>query len=214
MNEMEQKTTAMVFEQQPRESSKAYAAFRIYLELGPERTLAEVAEKVGKTKRMMELLSHKFDWRSRVRAHAAYIAEQERTAIEARAVEKAVEWEKTHEATKRLAWRKADDLLVLADKFLERWRESDRVPPFQSVVRAMELAFELKRFASGMPSETKEVNTHVTGKIDVEWELAIDKAYARKAEAKSAVVDVEASPVPPAQLGAPTPGVGTSASAG
>lgn len=35
---------AMAFEQQPRESEKAFAAFKTYLELGPERSLALVGD--------------------------------------------------------------------------------------------------------------------------------------------------------------------------
>ena len=42
--------TALPFEQQPRESGKAFAAFKTYLELGPERSLATVAVKVGKSR--------------------------------------------------------------------------------------------------------------------------------------------------------------------
>ena len=34
----------LVFEQQPRESDKAFAAFKTYLELGPERSLVAVAQ--------------------------------------------------------------------------------------------------------------------------------------------------------------------------
>lgn len=38
----------MSFEQQPKESDRAFATFEIYLELGPERSLVRVAEKSGK----------------------------------------------------------------------------------------------------------------------------------------------------------------------
>jgi hypothetical protein len=79
----------------------------------------------------------------------------------------------------------------LADDFLDRWRGAEDLPAFSSVVRGIELAFELKKFASGMPSEVTEVNTHVTGKIDLEWEMAIKRAYARKAQAAATVIDVE-----------------------
>ena len=37
---------AMVFEQQARESDKAFAAFSLYLGLGPQRSLAAVAGAV------------------------------------------------------------------------------------------------------------------------------------------------------------------------
>jgi hypothetical protein len=45
---------AMVFEQQPKESDKAFAAFSLYLSLGPERSLSAVAAKLGKGQRLME----------------------------------------------------------------------------------------------------------------------------------------------------------------
>ncbi|TAK98822.1 MAG: hypothetical protein EPO07_11545 [Verrucomicrobia bacterium] len=197
MNSIERKTTALVFEQQPRESSKAFAAFKAYLELGSERSLSVVADKLGKSKRMMEKWSRKFDWPARVQAHAAHLADLERKAIEGVAIEKAVEWHKTHEPIRREAWQKANDLIAMADEFLERWRNSSRVPGFESIVRGIELAMRLKQFAAGMPSEIKEVNAHLTATIDVDWEIAIRKAYGPKAEtlkaeiAKEAVVDVE-----------------------
>ena len=41
----------------------------------------------------------------------------------------------------------------------------------------LELAFKLKQFAAGMPSEIREVNTTVTGTVDVDWEIALRRAY-------------------------------------
>src|SRR4051812_35159748 len=42
------------FQQQPKESDKAFAAFREYLDLGPKRSLALVGEKLGKSEGLME----------------------------------------------------------------------------------------------------------------------------------------------------------------
>ena len=41
----------------------------------------------------------------------------------------------------------------------------------------LELAFKLKQFAAGMPSEIKEVHNLHAGKVSLEWEEAIRKAY-------------------------------------
>ena len=65
--EMEQKMKAgavarLEFEQLARESNKAFAAFWGYLELGPERSLANVTSKLGKSKVLMERWSRKYDW--------------------------------------------------------------------------------------------------------------------------------------------------------
>lgn len=200
MNTMEQRTTALVFEQQPRESNKAFAAFKTYLELGAERSLAVTADKLGKSKRMMEKWSRKFDWSARVQAHNAHLATVEREAIESRAVEKAVAWEKTHESVRREAWAEAEETIAMVRKAREEWIKKGRLPGWEGMARMLELAFKLKQFAAGMPSEIKEVKTHLTATIDVDWDIAIRKAYGVAAPPASgttpaakapAVMDVE-----------------------
>jgi hypothetical protein len=187
------------FEQQPRESSKAFAAFQVYLRMGPQRSLAAVGQQLGKSTVVIERWSSKFDWVSRVQAYAAHLAEMERKIIEGRIIEKAVEWTKVTESVRRDAWKKAEELMAMADDFLERWRNCSRVPGFESVVRGMELAFKLKQFAAGMPSEIKEVNTTVSGTVELDWEIALKKIYgaaaAKRAEVESRVVNVEAKEI-------------------
>jgi hypothetical protein len=185
-----------IFEQQPRESLKAFAAFKTYLALGPERSLVRVAAQHGKSKTMMEKWSRKFDWPARVQAHAAHIAEAERLAIEKMAVENAVEWHKLHEGVRREAWKEAEETIAMVRKAREEWIAKGRLPGWEGMARMLELAFKLKQFAAGMPSEIKEVNTNITATIDVDWEIAIRKAYGAKVEANPAetvkpVIDVQ-----------------------
>ena len=199
MNAIEIKKAALPFEQQPRESAKAFAAFSLYLSLGPERSTREVGKQLGKSEGLIERWAAKFDWRGRVAAHGTHLATIERMAIERVAIEKAVEWWKVHEPTRRLAWQKAEKAIAMVDKAWERWEKSGRTPGFEGMARMLELAFKLKQFAAGMPSEIKETHTHVTGKVSVEWEAAIRKAYGVQENAemlkgetlKSEVVDVE-----------------------
>jgi len=187
---------ALPFEQQPKESCKAFAAFSLYLSLGPQRSLGDVGQKLGKSRVVIERWSSKFDWVSRVQAHAAHVAEIERKVIESRAIEKAVEWSKTEESVRRDAWKKGDVLMEMADDFIERWRNCSRVPGFESVVRCLELAFKLKQFAAGMPAEIREVNTVVSGTVELDWEIALKRIYgaaaARRAELEAPAVEVEA----------------------
>ena len=117
----------MTFEQQPRESTKAFAAFKTYLEFGPERSLVRVAANQGKSKTMIEKWSRKFDWPARVQAHAAHIAEVERLAIERVAVEKAVEWHRLHEGVKREAWHEAEETIAMVRKAREEWLAKGRL---------------------------------------------------------------------------------------
>jgi hypothetical protein len=184
------------FEQQPRESSKAFAAFRVYLSLGPQRSLVAVGQKLGKSRVVIEGWSSKFDWVSRVQTHAAHLAEVERKAIEDRIIDKAVEWSKVKESVRRDAWKKGEKLIEMADRFIELWENCGRVPGFESVVKCMDLAFKLKQFAAGMPSEIKEVNTNVSGVVELDWELALKKIYgaaaAKRAQVEAPPLDVEA----------------------
>lgn len=190
----------MVFEQQPKESNKAFVAFRTYLELGAQRSLVAVAGKVGKSKTMIEKWSRRFDWPARIQAHMAHLAEVERKAIEALAVEKAVEWHKVHEAVRVAEWQRHKKLIALADEMIARWEKTPsrsgqlRCGTLEGIARLLELATKLGRLAAGMPTEVKEVNTTMKATIDVDWEIAIRKAYqvaAPPANVGETVVDVE-----------------------
>ena len=187
------------FEQQPREGNKPYEAFRLYLDMGSERSLEAVRIKCGKSARLIQRWSGKFDWPGRVKAYHSHLAEVERKAIESMAVEKAVEWANMHEALKRQMWRKAEEVLAMVQKAQDEWMEKGRIPGWEGMARMLELAFKLKQMAAGLPTDVKEINTHVTGTIDVEWEIALRKAYGQAAppvtvapaNAESPVVDVE-----------------------
>ena len=177
------------FEQLPREGNKAYAAFRVYLELGAQRSLALTAGKLGKSKVLMERWSRRYDWPGRVAAHAAHLASVEREAIEGLAVVKAIEWSKVHEAVRIAEWQRHKKLIALADEMIQRWEANPKkCGTLEGIARLLELASKLGRLAAGMPTEIKEVNTTLTATIDVEWEIAIRKAYG---PVPGTVVDVE-----------------------
>ena len=195
MKKIEQRRMVLPFEQQPRESDKAFAAFSVYLNLGPQRSLSLTAKQLGKSKTLMEEWSRKFEWQVRVKAYAAHLAETERLAIERLAVEKAVEWHRLHEPVKREAWQEAVDTIAMVRKARREWMEKGRLPGWEGMARMLELAFKLKQFAVGLPSEVKEVNTHVTGTIDVEWEKAIRKAYGVEEEIEGPKPEVQSGQV-------------------
>ena len=208
MNQIEPRKVMLPFEQQAREGNKAYAAFRLYLDLGAQRSLAAVGGKLGKSESLIERWSSKYDWHLRVQAYGAHLAELERKAIEGKAVEKAVEWEKTHESVKREAWQEAELTIAMVRKARAEWMEKGRVPGWEGMARMLELAFKLKQFASGLPSEFKQVEANLTATIEVDWEIALRKAYGQavpnpeppKAEPpKAVVIDVEV--VQPPEVG-------------
>ena len=190
----------LAFEQQPKESDKAYAAFRAYLDFGPQRSLAAVAQKLAKSEQLMKRWSAKFTWLERVQAYAGHLAMIEREAIEGLAVEKAVDWNKVHEPLRIAEWQRHKKLIALADKAIARWEKNEgRCGTLEGIARILDLATKLGRLAAGLPTEVKAVNTTVTGTIDVEWEIALRKAYGQVAPVGDqatppAIVEVEAVP--------------------
>jgi len=166
------------WDQQPGETNKNFAAFTAYLALGPARSLGKTAQATGRTRDQLAHWSQRWRWRARVAAYQAHLAAVERKATEDLVAAKSRDWVAMHEGIKRQAWAEAEDLIALAQDFRARWRDSDRLPDFGALIRAIELAFKLKQFAAGMPSEIKEVNTTMKATIDMDWEIAIRKAYA------------------------------------
>ena len=183
MNTLEQKdraglaASAMVYERRPRETTKAYAAFKTYLDMGPTRSLRAVAAKLGLSRQSIERVSRRYAWSDRVDAFNRHFSDLERQAIERLACEKAVEWWQLHEPARRQAWLEAEEAIAMVREARERWRKSGRTVGFEGMARMLDLAFKLKQFAAGMPSEIKEVHNLHAGKVSIEWEEAIRKAY-------------------------------------
>lgn len=193
----------LAFEQQPRESAKAFAAFKAYLDMGAERSLLSVARQLDKHVTQLERWSVKFDWPARVLAYSAHLAMIERQAIEGLAVEKAIEWGKVHEALKVAEWQRHKKLIALADEMIARWEKNKaKCGTLEGIARVLELATKLGRLAAGLPTEVKEVNATMKATIDLDWEIAIRKAYrpampAPETPAKPAETIVEVEEVKP-----------------
>src|ERR1039457_4106793 len=99
------------FEQQPRESNKAFAAFSLYLSLGPERSIREVGKQLGKSEGLIERWAAKFGWTDRVAAHGAHLAIIEREAVAAVARGKAGEWEQRETQLRETEWTLRGELV-------------------------------------------------------------------------------------------------------
>lgn len=59
------------------ETPRAYEAFRIYLNMGAERSIPKVAEQVGKSRQLIAGWSRDYDWVERVRARDKFMVEAE-----------------------------------------------------------------------------------------------------------------------------------------
>jgi len=169
-----------MFERQPRESSKAFAAFTAYLGMGPERSLSGVGAKLGKSKGMMEKWSRKFDWPARVAAHGAHLAVVEREAAEAVVQAKGADWAERYAELRESEWRARAELVDLAWEVIRRWRsKAERCGSLEGLARLLDLMSTLGRRACEVATERKEVTGPGGGAIRVEIEAALDKIYGK-----------------------------------
>jgi hypothetical protein len=175
---------ALAFEQQPKETDKAFAAFSVYLSLGQGRTLVAAGKRIGKSTALMERWSSKYDWSARARAYSAHLALIERETGEALARAKAVDWLRRQTEQREEEWKMRCELLEAGREALQRWKDSDRPGHLEGIARLLELASKLGRLASGMATDKTEVTGEDGGPIKVELEAALKKVYGE-------VVDVE-----------------------
>jgi hypothetical protein len=183
------------FEQQPRESAKAFAAFSLYLSLGAERSTREVGKQLGKSEGLIERWAAKFDWRSRVVAHAAHLAIVERGAIEAAARSKAAEWEKREQKLRETEWEMHEQAIAAAKKGLKAYMEREKVyANLADIARMLEIASKLGRLATGLGDGERLGSDDQPG-LRVEVTVALEKIYGEPLPGE--IVDVEVVPALP-----------------
>ncbi len=188
---------ALAFEQQPKESDKAFAAFSLYLSQGPERSLAKTAAKLSRSKVLMEKWSSKFDWPARVAAYNSHMALVEREAAEAITRVRGVDWAKRYDELREAEWQERQNLVVFAAEVRRRWMaRAERCGTLEGYARLLELASKLGHSACETPTERKEITGPEGGPIRVEVQAALKKIYGQPLPGE--VVDVQAAPVPPA----------------
>jgi hypothetical protein len=189
---------ALPFEQQTNESNKAFAAFSLYLSLGPQRSTEAVAKKLAKSEQLIRRWSARWDWTARVQAHGAHMAAVEREAAEALMRAKGVDWVQRQEEHRAEEWKARGRVLELARVAIERWLANEaRCGSLEGIARLLDLASKLGRLASGMPTDRTEVTGEGGGPIMIEFEAALKKVYGKR---NAVVIDVEVKPVEPAAL--------------
>jgi hypothetical protein len=186
------------FEQQPRESAKAFAAFSLYLSLGAERSTAAVAKKLAKSEQLVRRWSAKFGWTDRVAAHGAHLAIVEREAVEAAARGKAAEWEKREQQLRETEWTMHERAIAAAKRGLDAYMEKDKVyANLADIARMLEIASKLGRLATGLDKSNGET-ADVPQTLRVEVTVALEKIYGQAEPAPTGgIVDVQTVPVLP-----------------
>ena len=176
---------ALPFEQQEKESHKAFAAFALYLSMGPERSIDGVARKLNKSHTIIGRWSGRWRWVERVAAHASHLATVEREASEAMARGKSAEWLTRQQMIREREWEMHEKCIEAARRGLKAFMEREKVyANLSDIARILEVASRLGRLASGMPTDRTELTGEDGGPLRIELSAALSKIYGD-------VVDVE-----------------------
>ena len=105
--------------QQSRETSVAYAAFKIYLELGDERSLPQVAGKCRKNVSLINRWSRTWNWVNRVIAWKRFQQRELDKATRKVAEAKAHEWAQREQTLRESEWQMAEQLMEKVNQMLK-----------------------------------------------------------------------------------------------
>jgi len=184
-----------MFEQQPNESAKAFAAFSLYLSLGAERSTAAVASKLAKSEQLIRRWSAKYGWTDRVAAYAAHLAVIEREAIEATVRGRAAIWESREQALKETEWAMHERAIAAAKRGLDEYMKREKVyANLADIARMLEIASKLGRLATGLGTDGERRNGDDLPTVRVEVTVALEKIYGEPLPGEVAappIVDVE-----------------------
>ena len=167
----------LAFEQQPRESNKAFAAFSLYLSLGAERSTAAVAAKLAKSEQLVRRWSAKFGWTGRVAAYGTHLAIVEREAVEAAARGKAAEWQAREQQLRETEWAMHEQAIAAAKRGLDAYMQREKVyANLADIARMLEIASKLGRLATGLGDGERRKGDDLPT-VRVEVTVALEKIY-------------------------------------
>lgn len=141
-----------LWERQEGESTQAFAAFAAYRDMGVERSLAKVAQTLGKSKALMERWSVRWQWVVRADAWDDEVDRQSRKELE----KGIIGMRKNHANI-------AKAMLVKALKALQKIQDDEMTP--RDVSTMVDVAAKLERLSRGEVTERMEGKQTITGEI-------------------------------------------------
>jgi hypothetical protein len=114
---------APAWQRRPGESQRAFQAADLYIQMGPGRSLAATAGKLGKNVSLLERWSKRWEWVYRAGEYDDHIGREERDAARNKALERAAELrrrdEEREEQRREKLFQIEQKLLSKADKMLD-----------------------------------------------------------------------------------------------
>ena len=135
------------------ESALAFGLFRLYLELGTDRSREKVIETSGRHAKLIHKVAHKFRWTKRARAYDRFLTKTEEDAVKKTLTKKATNW-----ALKRSEFR--DTEFSLAEQLIAKAKEILAMP-LTRVTTTEHAGKNIIDFETGERYNTKIVTTVV-----------------------------------------------------
>jgi hypothetical protein len=141
------------------ETSKAFAAFTIYRDLGPGRSIDagynKATSKVGRANKVWADWSTKYQWVERAKLYDTYIAEQRRKRLEVEHTAELEEYRKELARSSRASLQAGQRMLKMAIEKLQAMEKNKEQPPSKS-----------------LPAFVKAANDTITSAMDG-WGMAL-----------------------------------------
>lgn len=174
-----------LWEQQPNEGDRAFAAARRYFKIGIDRSLEKVSQGLGKSKAIVERWSARHNWVIRARAFDAYLNNLELDMMESEVKDSARKWAARRVELLELEWAVRGELLERAEAMLKfplarqtvsqdgqtiiiepsRWHAG-------TILQYFELASRLGRLSVG--EVTARMAANVSSQVKAEKETELD----------------------------------------
>jgi len=160
----------------PKENSRSYAAFRRYLDLGPDRKLRTIADQLKRGLNTTTRLSQRWHWEERAFAYEVHLQSirQETAMLEASGL--AANWARRAIEHKEAEWAAVTAGLALARRIIRQILEN----PFGTIAdvsRLLEVCSKIGRLATGLATEREEFTGLDGDPIRIEIVAAIAKVY-------------------------------------
>lgn len=149
-----QNTTPELWERQEGESAQAFQGFAAYRDMGADRSLAKVAQKLGKSKALMERWSVRWQWVIRADAW-----DDEMDRLSRRELEKGITGMRKNHVNIAKA------MLVKALQALQRIPVDEMTP--KDVSTMVDVAAKLERISRGEATERTEGKQTIAGEVSV-----------------------------------------------
>lgn len=162
------------WDQQPGETAKQYERVKLFLGMGPGRSLKAVAEHFGVSLEAVQASSYRHHWFRRARAYDGYLAmfdhEARERALSEVAHDEAQRWVRRQREGREVEWELSKALLERARDMLMTPMEDTRWS-YRDIMACMDMSVRLSRYVAqevlsgspGQPQEAQRVIVEYTG---------------------------------------------------